>query len=127
MSNLKKKRQPASIAPAAPASNVCTGIEPSKVAELAVDLWKSHARARTDDASDRVIAACERAESRLNRLGFEIDTLRDQPYDTNMRVRVLDHVPSEGPLKVWECLSPAVYFNEELIREAEIVTKGDAN
>jgi len=93
-------------------------------AELAVDLWKIHSRSRNDHASERVLAACERAEDHLLRLGFELDSLQGRAYDTNMCVRVIDHIASEGPLIVAECLSPAVYFNQVLIREAEIVTGG---
>jgi hypothetical protein len=99
-------------------------LPPEGVAELAVDLWKVSERAKGDGAGDRVLAACERAEDRLKRLGFEIDTMTGRTYDTNMRARVVDHEPSQGPLVIGRCITPAVFFRGVLVREAEIVTAG---
>lgn len=94
------------------------------VAELAVDLWRIAERAKKDAAGDRTVAACERAEDRLKRLGFEIVTMLGQAYDTNLRARVVDHEPGEGPLRIGQCISPAVYYGGKLVREAEVVTIG---
>jgi hypothetical protein len=126
MAKVKRKRPYPKKQPNTPMPELSKSgeVHALKVAELAVDLWKIHLRSRADLASDRVIAACERAEDRLRRLGFELETLEGKAYDTNMCVRVIDHLPSVGPLMVAECLSPAVFFNQHLIREAEVVTKG---
>lgn len=96
------------------------------VAELAIDLWKVFERARSGAADERTLAACERAEDRLQRIGFEIDTMVGRTYDTNLKVRVVDHDPGDGPLVIGQCIRPAVFFKETLIREAEVVTKGRA-
>lgn len=98
-------------------------LDPAKVAELAVDLWRIRARAESDGAGERVVAACERAEERLRRLGFEIEVLRGT-FDGNQRARVVDHDEAEGPLEVAACLTPAVYYGGVLLREAEVVTRG---
>jgi hypothetical protein len=94
------------------------------VASLAVDLWKISERAKSEPVAERVLAACDRAEERLKRIGFEIEEMTGRPYDTNMRVHVVDHDGGEEPLSISECLSPAIYYRGELIREAEVITKG---
>jgi hypothetical protein len=99
-------------------------VESAKVAELAIDLWRIEARAIKDGASDRVRAACERAAERLRGFGFDIDTLEGRPYDENLRVRVVDHEEAEGPRTIVECVTPAVYYQGSLVREAEVVTRG---
>jgi hypothetical protein len=99
-------------------------VSPAKVAELAVDLWRIEARARKESAGERIIAACERATDRLRSMGFVVDDLEGRPYDENLRVRVVDHEDGEGPRRVLECVSPAVYHQEVLVREAEVVTRG---
>lgn len=101
--------------------------EATKIAELAVDLWRVHKRCQAELASERVLAACERAEDRYSGLGFRIESLAGLPFDTNSRAVVVEHLSEGGPLLVKECLSPAVYFNGVLIREAEIVTVGGDN
>lgn len=92
-------------------------------AQLAIDLWRISARAKSDGASDRVLTACERAEDRLRKLGFTIE-MPGAAYNTNMRLKVVDHEPDEGPLRIIECLAPAIYMNGELLLEAEVVTAG---
>lgn len=101
-----------------------SGVSPSKVAELAVDVWRIESRARKEGAGDRVVAACERAVDRLRSMGFSLDSLEGRPYDENLRVRVVDHEDAEGPRTVLECVSPAVYHDDVLVREAEVVTRG---
>ncbi len=95
-----------------------------KVAEVALDLWRVGQRAKSENASDRVLAACERAEDRIKRLGFKLDTMQDRIYDEHLRVRVVEHEPGEGARVISECLNPAVFFNGVLIKEAEVVTRG---
>lgn len=100
------------------------GVPSAKVAEIAVDLWRITQRAQKEGAGDRVLAACDRADGRLRALGFRLETMLDRPYDENLRVRVVDHEEGEGPRTILECLTPAVYYNDRLVREAEVVTKG---
>ncbi len=100
------------------------GVSATKVAELAIDLWRIQMRAQAEMPGGRVTAACERAGDRLRALGFELDTLEGRPYDANLRVQVIDHEEDEEPRRVVECVSPAVYFQGVLVREAEVVTRG---
>ncbi len=101
-----------------------SGPTTAQVAELAVDLWKLRERIQTEAASERIIAACERTEDRLKRMGFEVDEMIGRPYNTNLKARVVDHEPEPGPLVIGQCISPAVFFRGNLVREAEIITKG---
>jgi hypothetical protein len=94
------------------------------LASLVVDLWKISERAKIEPVAERVLAACERAEERLRRIGFEIEEMAGRPYDTNMRVHVVEHDGGEEPWSISECLSPAIYYRGELIREADVITKG---
>lgn len=96
----------------------------AEVAGLAVDLWKLGERAKSEGASERLAAAYERAEDRLKRIGFEIDTMVGRPYDTNIKAKVVDHESGEGSLVIGQCISPAIFFRGKLVREAEIVTMG---
>lgn len=91
---------------------------------LAIDIWKLGNRIRSENESERVLAALERLESTLTGCGIRIDSMVGDPYDTNMSAVVLDHIDSDNPLFVAECISPAVYMNNELVHSAEIVTKG---
>lgn len=95
-----------------------------EVADLAVDVWKVAERARSLAQGERVLAACERAEDRLKRMGFEMDGMVGKPYDTNLKVRVVDHDEGEGPTVIAQCITPAVFYRDELVREAEVVTRG---
>jgi hypothetical protein len=94
------------------------------VADIAIDLWKISCRAQNEGANERVIAACERAEDRLKKLGFETIDFKGQPYDSNMRVKVVEHDGGVEPYIIAECLRAAVYFRGELLKEAEVITKG---
>ena len=100
-------------------------IPASAVATLIVDLWKIGKRANSEGASDRVIAACDRAQDRLIRLGFTVEDLKGCLYNTNLRVNVLEHEGEQPATMIAECISPAVYFNGVLVRQAEVITKGD--
>ena len=42
-----------------------------------------------------------------------------------MQVKVIEHEECDQPLMIAECLSPAIYYNGDLIRPAEVVTKGN--
>lgn len=95
-----------------------------EVAEIAAEIWKIQQRALAGSSNDRVIVACERAGEKLLRMGFKLDSLLGESYDTNLKARVLDHDPGQGPLIVGQCVSPAVYYKGELVREAEVITKG---
>jgi hypothetical protein len=95
-----------------------------RLADLVIDFWRLEQRARRDSGSERLLTACERIEDRLRRLGFDVDTLQDRPYSENLRVRVIEHEPAIGARIISECLSPAIYFQGKLIREAEVVTRG---
>lgn len=106
------------------ASPEAAHVSASEVAELAVDIWKVERRAIADGASQRVLAACERAMDRLKRIGIELDTLTDRPYNHNLRMRVVEHEETDEPRHVTECLSPGVLFKGNLVREGEVVTRG---
>lgn len=97
------------------------------VSEFVIDRWKIHKRATDELASERILAACERAEERMRRAGFVVKDLTGEPYDTGIQAKVLEHDEGDGSLKVAQCLSPAIYFQSRLIREAEIITKGKSN
>ncbi|HTQ10274.1 MAG TPA: hypothetical protein VMI31_09405 [Fimbriimonadaceae bacterium] len=116
----KKGLMPACLANEEPAMTLSC----EKVADVAIDIWRLGERAKVERPSDKIIAAWERAEDRIRRLGFRLDNMQDRPYDENLRVRVVEHEPGEGVKIISECLTPAVFFNGILIREAEVVTRG---
>lgn len=94
------------------------------LAELVLDIWRLRQRAEREGTSERIMIAIERAEDRLRRLGFRTDTMQEHPYSENLRIKVIEHIDADGPRNISECLAPAVYFAERLIRMAEVVTRG---
>lgn len=101
-------------------------IDASKIAELAISLWRIGKRAQRDPATpEPVVIACEMARDRLSEIGFDIREMVGLPYHENMRVRVVDHEPASQPLQIIECLTPAIYFHDSLLRPAEVVIKGE--
>ena len=95
-----------------------------RVSEIALDIWRIGLRIKDDRENPRLLAAWERADDRIRKLGFVLDTMVDRLFDDNLRVRVVDNEPCVGPKVISECLTPAVFFNGILIREAEVVTRG---
>lgn len=94
------------------------------VAELAVDVWRAGTRARREPSAERVLIACERAIDRLATLGFTLSDMKDRIYDENLKVRVIEHEDDEGDRRIVECITPAVFYQDRLVREAEVVTRG---
>jgi hypothetical protein len=104
-----------------------SSLDPSDVAELVVDLWRLKKRMDTEGVSERLATSFERVEARLSRLDFEWDSMEGKLYDTNLKVRVVDHEPDQGHLTIHQCITPAVFYREQLVRQAEIITRGDAD
>ena len=94
------------------------------LADLVLDIWRLRQRAEREGVTERVMTAIERTEDRLQRLGFQTDTMQQHPYSENLRVKVIEHIDAEGPRSITECLTPAVYFGSKLIRMAEVITRG---
>jgi hypothetical protein len=107
--------------------NAPSALDPSDVAELVVDLWRLKKRMDTEGVSERLATSFERVEDRLSRLGLAWDSMEGAKYDENLKARVLDHEVGEGALRVSQCVSPAVFFDSRLVREAEIITTGEAS
>ncbi|MFN7480366.1 MAG: hypothetical protein ACK5ZK_00175 [Armatimonadota bacterium] len=103
-----------------------SSLDPSDVAELVVDLWRLKKRMDTEGVSERLATSFERVEDRLSRLGLAWDSMEGMLYDTNLKVRVVDHEHDQGALTIHQCITPAVFFKERLVRQGEIITKGDA-
>lgn len=100
-------------------------LAPSDLADLMVDLWRIGKRAgRHGETPETVRVACEIALERALELGFDIRELQGD-YDQNMRVRVVHRDGGSVNQVISECLSPAVYFDNQLIRPAEVILKGD--
>jgi hypothetical protein len=106
--------------------NAPSALDPSDVAELVVDLWRLKKRMDTEGVSERLATSFERVEDRLSRLGLAWDSMEGMLYDTNLKVRVVDHEHDQGALTIHQCITPAVFFKERLVRQGEIITKGDA-
>jgi hypothetical protein len=100
-------------------------LDPARMADLVVDVWRIQRRATRDGVTDPVRVACERAVERLSGLGFELKEMVGDPYHENLCVRVVHEEGGKGKKWISECLSPAVYFQSGLIRRAEIVIRGD--
>ena len=113
------------VANSTQATGLSMAIPIGQVADIAIELWKIKARAEKVLGNEKVLTACERASDRLMRIGFEIEDLTGEPYDINMKVRVIEHELGSGMLRVLECLTPAVYFERVLVSEAEVVTTGE--
>ncbi len=94
--------------------------------DLVVDIWRIDRRARRDaNTPSGVRLACEAALDRVADLGFAIEEPVGQPYHENARMRVVDDGGVVGRRRIAECLSPAVYFNGDLIKPAEVTLERD--
>ena len=100
-------------------------LEPSRLAELVVDVWRIQRRARDPSTPPPVRVACEIALERAEALGFQVRDMIGEPYHENLRVTVVHAEGGKSNPCISDCLSPAVYFGEDLIRRAEIVIRGD--
>lgn len=99
-------------------------IEAAKLVDLLLAVWRTKRRAeRLDGTPEPVRLACESALDRIRDLGFRLDEMVGQAYHEHMRVRIVDQ-EGDTDLRISECLVPAVYFNGELLRPAEVVVVG---
>ena len=101
-----------------------------KIAELAVSVWRIKRRAaKHRDTPEPVAIACETAVDRLRDMGVMLHEHVGEPCDDAMRVRVVEDITAPGKhnpapvATIVECLSPAVYYNNNLIRRAEVVVE----
>lgn len=101
-------------------------VDRAEMTDLVIDLWRIRRRAqRQNETPESVRVACEVAMDRLAGLGFEVRELVGELYDENMRVRVVDQEGGETNLRISECLTPAVYRDGLLVRQAEVIVAGD--
>jgi hypothetical protein len=54
-----------------------------------------------------------------------MDGLVGTAYDPSMRIRVVDQEGGSANLRITECLSPAVYRDDKLVRQAEVIVRGE--
>lgn len=88
---------------------------------LALDLWRLH-RATQDESP--LSALVTRAFGRLESLGLRLETLEGSAFDENARVRVVEHRPGPETRTIIECVTPAIYWRDRLLKEANVITKG---
>lgn len=101
-------------------------IKVSEVVGIVIDLWRMHKRAEKEEVSERFIIALERSLERVYGLGFEIRELSNEPYDPHMNVVVVENLGGE-PLRIVECLTPAVYYKGKLVERANVVIGGSGH
>ncbi len=108
-----------------PTCDASMGVPPDDLVPVFIDLWRIEQRAKKEQASDRVLTACERASARVARLGFRVEDLVGEAYDPDMVVSVIEN--EGGPLnrKIVECIAPAVYYQNQLIQVGQVITRGD--
>lgn len=107
-------------------------VAPEALAQVLIDLWRIKQRANKDQASERVLVACERAEERLKKLGFRLDDHVGNQYDPNMALTVVENEGGFMNRIIVECIAPSVYFKdqlvsagEQLVFAGEVVTRGE--
>lgn len=99
-------------------------IRASEVVGLVIDLWRMQKRAEKEQIPERFTIALERSVERIYGLGFEIREHKDEFYDPHMNVVVVENLGGE-PLRILECLTPAVYYKGKLIERANVVIGGN--
>jgi len=98
----------------------------SEIASLVIDIWRMTKRANTNSVPEPFLIALERTVERLQGLGFEIREYEGEDYHPNMSVIVVDNLGGE-PLKIVECLTPAVYYGGKLVERANVVIGGKSH
>ena len=102
-----------------------TGVEPTSISPLAIDIWRIAQRAKKEAASERISAACERAQDRLQTLGFVVVDLTGHKFDPDSKLTVIEHQGGSNNIVVVECISPAIYYRDALLTLGEVITKGE--
>lgn len=100
-------------------------IEVAKLSDLIVELWRVDRRSKQPPINEPVRLACERAIIRVSKLGFRYSSMEGERYAKGMKVFVIDHIGGENNQVISECVSPAIYFREKLVRPGEVITKGE--
>lgn len=99
------------------------GIPAADLVPLVVDLWRL---SRIAEQDQRLSMLCSRILDRVRSVGYRCETLENTLYDENAKVRVIEHRPGPESRVIIECLTPSVYWNESLLKEATVITKGQA-
>lgn len=87
---------------------------------LVLDVWRL-TQLRAEEG--QVSCLTTRIYERLNSLGYRLET-PDGSYDENARVKVVEHQPGPEPRRIIACLTPAIYWHGQLVKEANVITKG---
>jgi hypothetical protein len=102
-------------------------LEVSAALPIILELWCVSLRANRNEATPpSVLSAIETALERVSEAGFEFRDMIGEPYNENMRIRVVHQDGGDLNIRISECLSPAVYYNKALIKPAEVVLRGDS-
>jgi hypothetical protein len=97
-----------------------------EMVELVIDIWRITKRLNSTQVPEPFLIALERTVDRLRGLGFEIREHEGDDYHPNMSVIVVDNLGGE-PLKILECLTPAVYYKGKLIERANVIVGGESH
>jgi hypothetical protein len=95
------------------------------VAEMLFAVWRAKKRSDREETPEAVRVALETVSEQIEALSFRYDEMVGQPYDENMRVRVAHHEGGPVNMRIIECLGPAIYHDDRLIRPADVVVRGD--
>ncbi|MEM4408355.1 MAG: hypothetical protein QXI19_06395 [Candidatus Caldarchaeum sp.] len=117
----KNIRQRATHAAALPSAS--SQLKVSDVVGLVIDLWRMKKRAEKEQIPERFALALERSLERVYGLGFEIRELENEMYDPHLNVVVVENLGGE-PLRILECLTPAVYYKGKLVERANVIIGG---
>ncbi len=89
---------------------------------LIVDLWRlSQADIDLDPRGGTIV---RRAVDRIRELGYSTEQYEGRRYDENLRVNVIEHRGEQQNRTIVECLSPAVFFGDALLKPADVITEG---
>jgi len=80
---------------------------------------------RDTSTPESVRLACESALERVVEMGFRVSDMIGEPYQENMLVHVLQADGVNTNRRISECVSPAIYYQGDLVRRAEVIIAGE--
>ena len=117
-----KKVAAPTLAPSGPPSALQIGL--GSIADLAVEWWRLE-RWAVDDSKIVGRHVARRVARFLEENGIEVVDLTGKPYEAGLAAEVLERIPDDGEPRVEETVSPIVLWKGTVVKQGQVVTKGN--
>lgn len=102
----------------------CVQVAIGSIADLAVEWWRLE-RWAVDDSKIVGRHVARRVARFLEENGIEVVDLTGKPYEAGLAAEVLERIPDDGEPRVEETVSPIVLWKGTVVKQGQVVTKGN--